>query len=188
MKIILAKTKILTPAVCLAILLISASCKKTKTEPTEIEKLPPITQTGAKTFGCLVNGKAWIPEGYESPTPNYRVEVDPTFNDGVFGISCYKIFSWNPYKREDITFGSDSIKSTGLFTVTRIGIDRLRAHFGGGGCGFNPTDPGVYVNGFLKLTRYDLGAGIFSGEFEFTLKPVNCDTIKITNGRFDYKF
>ena len=28
---------------------------------TELEKLPPATQTGKNTFGCLVNGRAWLP-------------------------------------------------------------------------------------------------------------------------------
>lgn len=39
-------------------------CKLQKNKPTktELEKLPPITQIGANTFGCLINGKAWIPE------------------------------------------------------------------------------------------------------------------------------
>ena len=28
---------------------------------TELEKLPPATQTGANTFGCLLNGSAFLP-------------------------------------------------------------------------------------------------------------------------------
>ena len=31
---------------------------------TELEKLPPATQTGANTAGCLVNGVAFLPKGY----------------------------------------------------------------------------------------------------------------------------
>ena len=52
--------KILTPF--LAILLIAASCKKTKTESESPDQLPPITQTGANTFGCLINGNVWLPK------------------------------------------------------------------------------------------------------------------------------
>ena len=39
------------------------SCKKTDTNSldAELAKLPPITQTGANTFGCLVNGRAVLP-------------------------------------------------------------------------------------------------------------------------------
>ena len=36
-------------------------CKKTDSLDAELAKLPPITQNGAKTFGCLVNGKAVTP-------------------------------------------------------------------------------------------------------------------------------
>src|SRR5437773_8453594 len=40
-------------------LFLSNSCRKQKNE----EQLPPATQTGANTFGCLVDGKVWIPTG-----------------------------------------------------------------------------------------------------------------------------
>jgi hypothetical protein len=45
--------------------LISASCKK---EKKGIDGLPPATQTGANTFGCLVNGVLFIPKGNSSGT------------------------------------------------------------------------------------------------------------------------
>ena len=35
-----------------------AACKKN-----ELNALPPATQVGANTFGCLVDGKAWVPSG-----------------------------------------------------------------------------------------------------------------------------
>ncbi|MEJ7914030.1 MAG: hypothetical protein WKF70_12800 [Chitinophagaceae bacterium] len=40
--------------------LFSFQCRKSKSE---LEQLPPATQTGAETFGCLVNGKAFKPKG-----------------------------------------------------------------------------------------------------------------------------
>ncbi len=51
---------------CAAVLLTFsfAQCKKHHPPPkTELEKLPPITQTGANTFGCLLNGVAFTPGG-----------------------------------------------------------------------------------------------------------------------------
>lgn len=44
-------------------LLTASGCKKNKLS--ELDKLPPATQTGANTFGCLVNGKAYLPGGWE---------------------------------------------------------------------------------------------------------------------------
>ena len=53
-------------------------CKKTDSLEAELAKLPPITQTGANTFGCLVNGKAYIPSGYDGQFPNFDVIPDPS--------------------------------------------------------------------------------------------------------------
>ncbi|MBS1947911.1 MAG: hypothetical protein JST47_09105 [Bacteroidetes bacterium] len=44
-------------AISLLSLVDGCSCKKSVAEP----QLPPITQTGANTFGCKVNGKVWVP-------------------------------------------------------------------------------------------------------------------------------
>ena len=69
-----------------ALVLLCTQCKKTNssTPQTELEKLPPITKTGANTFGCLVNGVAWLPNGSrpQNGGSNLVVYVDPTFQGG----------------------------------------------------------------------------------------------------------
>ena len=47
-------------ALTLFCMLSGMQCEKDQNIP-EIDKLPPATQTGANTFGCLVDGKALIP-------------------------------------------------------------------------------------------------------------------------------
>jgi len=50
-------------AFCIAIACLTSlvHCHRDQPRPkTELEKLPAATQTGAYTFGCLVNGKAWV--------------------------------------------------------------------------------------------------------------------------------
>jgi hypothetical protein len=42
--------------------LTATNCGKPPIEK-EISKLPPYTEEGKNTFGCLVDGKAWIPKG-----------------------------------------------------------------------------------------------------------------------------
>lgn len=39
----------------------------------------------------------------------------------------------------------------------------------------------------MSITRFDLSMGIISGTFEFTLSKTGCETISITDGRFDAK-
>ena len=83
----------------IAITSIFANCRKTATEvpKTELEKLPAITQTGANTFGCLVDGVAWLPNGSKPQNggSNIQVYVDPTFIGGAFYVTGhqYKNFS-----------------------------------------------------------------------------------------------
>ena len=55
------------------------------------------------------------------------------------------------------------------------------------GCDLNSDDPGTYHKGMLTITRLDLQAGIVSGTFTFTLAKPGCDTIRVTQGRFDRK-
>ncbi|MDO7874291.1 hypothetical protein Q5H93_06065 [Hymenobacter sp. ASUV-10] len=44
-----------------------------------------------------------------------------------------------------------------------------------------------YLTGQLTLTRLDEQAGIISGTFDFTIAKPGCDTIRVTDGRFDKK-
>ena len=69
-------------------LLLGSSCKKDKLV-NEIDKLPPATQTGANTFGCLVNGKAWIAQNKDCSIicdDPFTVSYDGNFG-GIIGIT-----------------------------------------------------------------------------------------------------
>jgi hypothetical protein len=63
---------------CLVFLFMLAitGCTSCKKEVTDASGLPPATQTGAKTFGCLINGKPFIagdaPSGQSPVLANYQ--------------------------------------------------------------------------------------------------------------------
>ena len=64
-------------------------CKKHKTN-NSVDQLPPETETGANTFGCLVNGKVFIPKGYSGtgkPNP------DKIFDIGLNGLPYLQIYA-----------------------------------------------------------------------------------------------
>ncbi len=61
------------------------SCDDIINPKTELEKLPPATQQGKSTFGCLVNGKAWVTRSstdassfYQSGILQISADVDET--------------------------------------------------------------------------------------------------------------
>lgn len=166
---------------------IFAACKKANNN---VDVLPPITQTGAGTFGCLINGKVYLPKGFQQNRPSFQVEVDANFNDGSFGVTFFNISN---DKRVDFTIGSDSIRSTGYYEITNT--TRAGVFFAVKSpptipiCSFLSHSSPSSI-GFLKVTRYDLTNRIFSGEFEFHFVNPDCglgDTIHITQGRFDKK-
>lgn len=157
--------------------LTGSNCKKENNEP----QLPPATQTGANTFGCLINGKAYMPGGWDGNHSNYRA-----FVDGMDSSLDIRTYNFETSKKLQITFGS-----SGLYS----GINLPFYHAGRSTLGiakinncYIPVNDSVYRKGELKITRYDLQNGIVAGEFNCVIYKQGCtDTVRITNGRFDKK-
>ena len=179
---------------CLAILLTAASCKKNNNNSAP-DQLPPITQTGANTFGCLINGNVWLPKGYDGRFVNSRITIDPTYADGDLTIKVYRLEGGF---RHSITLTSDSIKAVGIYMINTNSKAKFilqknnsdesisYCYVYSSSLNGNPNN----ITGFIKITKYDLVNRIFSGEFEITFNNTNCgfgDPVRITQGRFDYK-
>ena len=168
---------LLTKAILLIFLL--WSCRKEKVRP--IDKLPPITQEGKNTFGCLVNGEAWIPKG-NNGTRNLYISYDPTWNNGAFTLSTYRITS---NSNQGLTLFADNINYQKQFTfhppVTSIIL------FDNNICYYD-RDNKEYRKGTLTITKLDVPNQIIAGTFEAILAKPGCDTVRITDGRFDMKF
>jgi hypothetical protein len=171
----------------IALCCLFAACKKDKTDE---EQLPAATQTGANTFGCLINGKIYTPKGFEQNQPNFNMIVDPGFNDGNLDIRTFRKLD---SKTSSINFSSDSIKNLGIYQIglnSRLGFYYYQLNEGNSVC--ETLSRFTYgSSGYLKITHYDLLNRIISGEFEFQFPNPNCgigDPIHITQGRFDKKF
>lgn len=145
------------------------------------ETLPPATQTGANTFGCYVNGKLWLPKGYNG-TSNLIMSYDPTFNGGSLNLSAYRTESND---KQDILIGADSLSTVGIFNFNSKGSPLALYFDTKTSCSYN--DPQDYLRGTLQITRLDLNSNVVSGTFEFVVAKSSCDTIKVTQGRFDMK-
>lgn len=185
--------KLLLPALALALL---TQCHKRDPDPAKPEdQLPAATQTGADTFGCLLNGQPWTPSGGGALSiPNLYVTYDPTYKGGNLAITAYRVLG-STSNKQSIGVGGDGINQVGTYPLVTYTI--------------NPTSPlrvpsfsdrsktspcneylsahGTKATGQLTLTRLDKQQGIVSGTFEFTLSQPGCDTVKVTQGHFDYK-
>ncbi|MDO7874293.1 hypothetical protein Q5H93_06075 [Hymenobacter sp. ASUV-10] len=171
----------LLPTSLLAALLLSACAKDDDPQA----QLPLETRTGANTIGCLVNGQLWTPKGYNG-TLNYTVSYDRTYRKGTLNVGTYRYIGKGADDYQMVGFYADSIPSTGTYSLAipdhheGIFLDRT------GTCQFPGNDP-YFRKGQLTITRLDMQAGIVSGTFWFTLYKPGCDSIRVTNGRFDKK-
>ncbi|MDQ2770915.1 MAG: DUF6252 family protein [Bacteroidota bacterium] len=168
----------------LAALLGLSQCHKKDPEP--VDQLPPATQTGANTFGCLVNGQVWTPQGYNGRS-NYSVSYDAGLNGGVFDLSVYRYNPGSPDEQSLVLYANQAARA-GDYSFRSP--QRTRASFEDDktNCYWSSRDSATtYRRGTLTITRLDLQAGIISGTFSFTLHKPGCDSVRVTNGRFDKK-
>ena len=163
------------------ILLITAfmisSCSKNEISTT----LPAATQTGAGTFGCLVNG---VP--YVDNSGFFNCYYQLVGGEYYFGIGSDK----EQAGLSQIIIGSN--KRT-IITNTSIGLNENNdMEFYAEIKLQNVAGDFVTTNledGTIIFTRYDTNLNIVSAIFEFTIKiPTTGEIIKITQGRFDAKF
>lgn len=154
------------------------SCKDDDAQP----ELPPATQTGERTFGAYVNGEVWVPKGRPSTfRSNLNIVYDPGYKGGTIDIRAYRINEDQEY----IQIGSSGIGMEGSFKLENKDIYLLG--YEDSRCDLNSSDEEVFSDGVLEITRLDMQEGIVSGTFEFTLAKEGCDTIRVTDGRFDYQ-
>lgn len=148
------------------------------------DKLPRPTQKGKNTFGCLVNGKIWIPKGYDG-----MPSLDLYFNSktGVFNLGAYRYSDSAEKEKQEIILLAKDLRERSTYKL--IDLFHGAAIFGDGEmkC-FYVVGPSVYRTGSMTITKISTKKRIISGVFEFTLAKPNCDTIKVTEGRFDMKF
>ncbi len=167
----------------LALPLLLVSCKKN--DP--VSALPPETQTGANTFGCLVNGQPWTPQGNDG-TSNYTVSYDTFPNGGILEIITYKIYGLGPNDFQSLSLWTSQLAGPGTYffqdkqrAIASFNDQKTNCYWR------NADSTTTYRRGSLTLTRLDLKAGIVSGTFAFTLYKPGCDSVRITQGRFDRK-
>ena len=148
-------------------------------EPTDpIDQLPEATQTGANTFGCLVDGEVYLPEGnFNKPS------TSASHGNGTLFILTNNV-------KEDISMNfyiHDEVNKVELIELEKVEKPWKSISLIIGNQSYN-VDDSLYV-GEMNITRLDTVNGIFSGTFWFD--AVNetdaTDVVHITNGRFDLR-
>lgn len=159
-----------------------SSCKKNITDP---NGLPAATQSGTKTLGFLLNGQPWTPQGYTG-NANLSLDIDFGFRNGIFDIAAERTVGNNT---EQFTIGTDSLNFFTIPVTLNISSNSLTGiSFSKDTCYYLNKNLGVISTGNLTITKLDKTNRIISGTFNAILYKSGCDTIKITDGRFDMPY
>ena len=166
------------------------SCKKQNTKPADqLSLLPAATQTGADTFGCLVNGQAFTPKGSVSSGP--AVQCYYSYISGGFNFTVSGSNDGGNNFIKDVTLRTDSLAVSQGETIT------LRAPSAGNatasytvfqGLGETEYSTNNPVTGALTITKLDQANRIVSGTFYFNAADAAGDTVKVADGRFDMRY
>lgn len=166
------------------ILIISfGGCEKDDPQPkTELEKLPPATQEGKNTFGYLVNGKAWFTTSSVDASSDYQL--------GSLQLSAVvdepKLQSIGLSLRDE---DGGQVLATGIYNLKAPTPFYPSARFYDPPCSYGgPSNLDQILEGELTITKFDKINYIISGTFHFTVINPNCDTVRVTNGRFDLTY
>ena len=155
--------------------------------PTPVSQLPPATQTGLNTFGCLLDGEVFIP-GITNNSYNCFYQLV----DGEY----YFVVGANNQKKgilKSIAIGTEkktiSVGQT-LNIFERINGNAYGIYYTGNSN--TGIDELMYTSttntGELKITKLDFTNNIVSGTFWFDVKDNQNVVHQIRDGRFDMKF
>jgi hypothetical protein len=154
----------------------------------DINQLPPVTQVGANTFGAIVNGKVWVPAGYYNGSFNQTIYYSKIDGLGALNVVCYRV---TDTINSDVTFLELSIDSLENYKIPytfvlnsngNVGFEYIKQY-----CLYNSYESTTKSSGSVTVSKLDTTAGIISGTFSGVLIRATCDTITITDGRFDLK-
>ncbi len=162
-----------------------ACCNKDETlapPQTPVSQLPPATQTGANTVGCLLDGEVFKPDNRQNSTNCFYQFVNSKYyftvafrksdkNNNLLGIdvgtNAKEIFEGETY--DLITFLPNNASATFIFNLTQNFTDNIH-------------------KGELKITKLDKINFIVSGTFWFDVIDSNGVIHQIREGRFDMRY
>ena len=178
--------------VCLLTMLAGCSkCNKVVEPAGELSKLPAATQTGAGTFGCMVNGKAWMPQGRGNilGPANPTIVYDATYDNGSLDIRA-RIYAGGSGLSSGNAISIIEIYGSKLDKEGEYNLTNSNVRFA-----YSTDTEGFYSkedlasNCKLTITKLDKVNAIISATFSFTIEKKDTGKkLTVTDGRFDSLF
>ena len=178
------QTLILLIGIAMICILGCSSCKKNTVTvaPDNPYGLPNATQVGGNFLACRINGKNYIAT---APYTGYKT-TKAGFNGDTLGISS-AFNSLNYLKGIGFEiYQNQTANQTYIFdssiAVANFGTDSTCLGFS------TQYTNSKAINGSVYLTKMDRINKIVSGTFSCTFPIPHCDTLFVTDGRFDFSY
>lgn len=160
------------------------SCCNKDNDPqpvSELDKLPPATQTGANTFGCLLDGVAFLPDNLPNST-NYFYQFT--------GGNYYFVIGASYHKNNDLYVVTLRTEKKQIFQGQTYD---LYEWVDGNAIGnYTKNNLELYTShsntGKLTITKLNETNKIASGTFWFDIQDSNGIVHQIRDGRFDIQY
>ena len=157
-----------------------SQCRKDNPKPDNPYGLPNATQWGANIFGCLINGQKFIAGKNTNLLGGARVIDDTLYIRAI--LSTASNFQLMGVYVKQFLQGKRNYDIDGANVGVEFITDSTCRGFVGSTASFSKT-------GNLVITKLDTARRIVSGTFEgLTFAIPGCDTLHVTNGRFDYHY
>ncbi|PIY09710.1 MAG: hypothetical protein COZ18_07495 [Flexibacter sp. CG_4_10_14_3_um_filter_32_15] len=166
---------------CFVLLAFMGSKCEDDTPKNPIDLLPPATQTGENTFGCLIDGEAFTPDGRPNSFNSTYI-----FSDGGYDLivrgTCTKV---------------DGVLSLSIgtknLTVISGRVYSMLSRINGNAYGTTYRSSNISYtspeySGELFISKHDSINQIISGTFWYDIKDAFGDVHQIREGRFDIKY
>jgi Family of unknown function (DUF6252) len=175
------KNLIIIISLILATTTLNSCNKKTPHSPT-LDELIAVTQTGANTFGCLMNGEIVTIKGKSvifTFGGTSAVAYPDEFSFWIVTTKPRRDFSCKVRFENKPGIFKCYLKDKNYVNITDD-VDKNGTIIGGS----NYYETNDSVNGTIQVTKID--AHTLSGTFSFNAQNNNKEIIHFTNGRFDF--
>ena len=157
----------------------------------EIDKLPPATQTGANKVGCLVNGKAFLPKGSYPGGGNPNPYCAYYHDNFVLSFAIVRNENNTSMEGSELIalYSKDVLLEEGNTYILKKGISNHSAIYSLSSLS-NPESYETNENytGELHISKLDKTNNIISGTFWFDAVNEQDKKVEIREGRFDMVF
>jgi hypothetical protein len=175
--------KFLLAIISLCLLFSSYSCSRKDDCDNPVDCLPPATQTGEGTIGCLINGEVFKPGGSQLSGPtqqaNYNIDLEGELYFTLIAINN------NSNKAIGINISGIEINQDDTYNLR---YDEQTSKLVIYDSGFSIYETDRNHTGEIKFTKFDDINGIVSGTFWFDAINEEGEVVEIREGRFDMKY